>query len=143
MLCEEEDSLHGSYPTSTSTEITGSRSNDSRDLEGTQKHQNAPVSTQTGEFPRQVQNSSPASPSLDLQGEALELLHLAALRKSIDGERATTFVRSVLGESDVGRYALQVLEGGPHAARALVELAAIVSRRRSEQGSGSSEGGAG
>jgi len=143
-LCEEEDSsLHENYPTSTSKNHTDTGSNDYRDLRGTERYQKGPEGVETGEVPQAVPISSPASPGPeDLAEEALELLRSAALREPIDGLRAAQFAKTLLAESEIGRLAIQVLEGGPHAARALVELAAMVSRRQAKDKSGSGQGGA-
>jgi len=59
----------------------------------------------------------------DLASEARALLRLAALREEIPAERARAFAEAVLAESDIRRWALAVLKGQQHAARALVELA--------------------
>ncbi|HEY6726532.1 MAG TPA: hypothetical protein VI197_21000, partial [Polyangiaceae bacterium] len=59
----------------------------------------------------------------DVANEARALLRLAALRQEIPNERARAFAAAALTESNVGRWALAVLMGEPHAARALVELA--------------------
>jgi len=63
----------------------------------------------------------PALQADDLAGEARALLRLAALREEIPAARARAFAAAVLAESDVGRWALAMLRGEPHAALALVE----------------------
>jgi hypothetical protein len=45
------------------------------------------------------------------------------LREAISPAEAQTFARSCAQTSEVARRVLDVLDGGPHAVRALVELA--------------------
>jgi hypothetical protein len=61
--------------------------------------------------------------NVDIEAEAKALLGLAALREDIPVKRARAFAEAVLAESELGRNALAVLKGEPHAVRALVELA--------------------
>ena len=66
-----------------------------------------------------------------MASEARALLTLAALREAIPAKRAQASAAGVLAESDLGRRALAVLRGDPHAARGLVELASARLQRDS------------
>jgi hypothetical protein len=109
--------LHGSYPTSTSS---GSGVENRRVCGGEE-----PIPTPIDASERPLSGRVPQAHSGpdELAREARALLRLAALREEIPAERARAFAAAVLAESDVGRWALAVLRGEPHAARALVELA--------------------
>lgn len=69
----------------------------------------------------------------ELRGSAVRLLRLAALRDDIPRDEADAFARGALAITAVGRLALTVLEGGAHATRALVELAALMSQRHQNE----------
>lgn len=90
-------------------------------LEGIEEHPNASESTH-----------SRVVPSEELRGNAIRILRLAALQEEIPRDEAMSFARGAFAMTEVGRLALIVLEGGPHAVRALVELSALVSHREDE-----------
>jgi len=112
--------LRASYPTSTSS----IRETEKRGVSGAKErgltHRDLSARISVGRVPQA--QGTPNS----LAGEAQALVTLAALREAIPAERARTFAAAVLAESDVAQWALAVLRGEPHAARALVELANVL-----------------
>ena len=116
LSCEEEDSnLHGSYPASTSSGFSAAPECDFGTLGSVPK-------------PTGASESSLIGRASQLAAEAASLLQAAALQEPVSRERAAHFARAALSADEIGRAALAVLDGGPHSARALVRLAALVGR---------------
>lgn len=61
-----------------------------------------------------------------LGGSAVALLGRAAAGEPVDDAELGAFARAALASTELGRLALGVLEGGPHAPRRALELARLV-----------------
>jgi integrase len=100
---------------------------------------NTPESTPGGVLPQAL----PVSP--DLASIAIRILSANALGEPISRDQEQALARGALLATDLGRLALEVLDGGPRATAAAVQLAANISvaasladarKRRDENGSG-------
>ena len=124
--------LHGSYPTSTSTQSPASAASDFKQFDLTEAHLDAPRLTGIGGTPQSEPTPLPPGPvatSLErelLLAEAMVLLDRASRRKPIDTARANRFARAVIESMPLGPPALGVLDGGVLAGARLVELAGAV-----------------
>src|SRR6187397_2685231 len=108
---------HRSYPTSTSTHETASKTPDFKTLESTEAHRNAPKHPLIGEHP-QVRFEDPA---MVLVAEARALLGAAERREPVSVSRARGFARACVEMTEIGRVAMGVMEGGVFAGARLVE----------------------
>jgi hypothetical protein len=131
--CEGEDSnLHGSNPTSTSTEWIDEGSRDFESLEGTGVEQKGAVWRDSGAVPRNPGGEPEGEIELDgdldaaLRREARALLECAAEGRPVSAERTRAFARACIEATVIGRAALGALEGGPFAGPRLVELASQI-----------------
>ncbi len=96
---------------------------------------NTPASTPSGVLPQALTVPS------DVISVAIHILRAKALGEPISRDEEQALARGSLLATDVGRLALEVLDGGPRATAAAVQLAALVSaaavadaRKRRDEG---------
>lgn len=97
--------------------------------------------TSTGVTPLAPQADLWQSSFQDIAEEATTLLRVAALNEPVEYAQLTAFARRVLEQTEAGRLALEVLEGGEHGPRRALELAQLVASEAGDARKRRDEGG--